>query len=69
MHDSLSIQQCRLKQMALWVLHMRISATFNFRRGPNESKQHTFILKGIYAVWICFGRKLPEVESRTDAHV
>ena len=26
-------------------------------------------LKGMYSVWICYGRKMSEVESYTNAHV
>ena len=26
-------------------------------------------LKGMYAVWICYGRRLSEAESHTNAHV
>ena len=37
--------------------------------GALDSQNIPIMLKGMYAVWICYGQKLPEVESHTNVHV
>ena len=47
----------RCSGLATWVIKVK----------PGHQVLKT--LKGMYAVWICYGRNLPEVECHTNAHV
>ena len=53
-------------------LQLKFSQELNFdsmKYRIDHYKRKKNCLKGMCAVWICYGRKLPEVDSHTNAHV